>query len=141
VGDGTTSVVIVAGELLKRAGELIKMGVHPTTIITGYKLSAREACRYIEDKLAVSVDSLGDDALLNCARTSISSKLIHADSTFFARLALEAVSLVKKEGPRGTTYPIKAINILKAHGQSSTESQLVKGYALQTLKAHLLMPS
>ena len=49
VGDGTTSVVILASELLKRANELIKMNVHPTNIISGYKMAAREACRYVED--------------------------------------------------------------------------------------------
>lgn len=54
VGDGTTSVVIVAAELLKRANELIKMKVHPTNIIQGYKIAAKEACRYIEDKLSLS---------------------------------------------------------------------------------------
>jgi T-complex protein 1 subunit alpha len=59
VGDGTTSVVILAAELLRRANELIKMNVHPTSIIAGYKMAAREACRYIEDKLAVTVASLG----------------------------------------------------------------------------------
>ena len=55
VGDGTTSVVILASELLKRANELIKMKVHPTNIISGFKIAAREACRFIEDKLSVSV--------------------------------------------------------------------------------------
>lgn len=47
VGDGTTSVVVLAAELLKRANELIKMNVHPTNIIAGFKMAAREACRYI----------------------------------------------------------------------------------------------
>ena len=79
VGDGTTSVVILASELLKRANEMIKLKVHPTNIIAGFKIAAREACRYIEDKLAVSVSSLGDEALVNCAKTSMSSKLINAD--------------------------------------------------------------
>ncbi|CAM6000973.1 unnamed protein product [Sphagnum balticum] len=54
VGDGTTSVVILAAELLKRANELIKMKVHPTNIIQGYKIAAKEACRYIEEKLSLS---------------------------------------------------------------------------------------
>lgn len=91
VGDGTTSVVILAAELLKRANELIKIKVHPTNIISGYKIAAKEACRYIEDKLAVPVDSLGNDALLNCAKTSMSSKLINADANFFAGLVVDAI--------------------------------------------------
>ena len=55
VGDGTTSVVVLAAELLKRANELIKLKVHPTNIIAGFKIAARESCRYLEDKLAVTV--------------------------------------------------------------------------------------
>lgn len=143
VGDGTTSVVILAAELLKRANELIKIKVHPTNIISGYKIAAKEACRYIEDKLAVPVDSLGIDALLNCAKTSMSSKLINADANFFAGLVVDAIHTVKQEATlfSKVKYNIKSINVLKAHGQSSTESQLIRGYAVQTVKAHQNMPN
>ena len=141
VGDGTTSVVILAAELLKRANELIKMNVHPTCIIAGFKIAARESCRFIEDKLAVTVESMGEEALINCAKTSMSSKLINADPEFFAKLVVDSIKTIKQESIFGPKYPIKSINILKAHGQSSTESQLVKGYAIQTVKAHQQMPT
>ncbi len=133
--------MILAAELLKRANELIKMKVHPTNIITGYKMAAREACTYIQDKLAVSVDSLGEKALLNCAQTSMSSKLINADPTFFGNLVVSAINAIKQETLLGPRYNVRSINILKAHGQSSTESQLIKGYAIQTVKAHQQMPT
>ena len=110
VGDGTTSVVILAAELLKRANELIKMNVHPTNIIAGYKMAAREACRYIEDKLAVTVESLGEEALINCAKTSMSSKLINADPEFFANLVVDSIKTIKQESIFGAKYPIKSIN-------------------------------
>ena len=142
VGDGTTSVVILAAELLKRANELIKMKVHPTSIISGFKIAAKEACSYIENKLAVSVDKLGEEALLNAAKTSMSSKLINADPEFFGKLVVDSIKYVKQESFFGKPkYNIKSINILKAHGQSSTESQLIKGYAIQTVKAHQNMPT
>ncbi|OAY66181.1 T-complex protein 1 subunit alpha [Ananas comosus] len=85
VGDGTTSVVIVAAELLK--------------------LAMREACKYVEEKLAVKVEKLGKDSLVNCAKTSMSSKLIAADSDFFANLYFVgagaiAVRRVRKEDLR-----------------------------------------
>ncbi len=141
VGDGTTSVVVLAAELLKRANELIKLKVHPTNIIAGFKIAAREACRYIEDKLAVTVESLGDEALVNCAKTSMSSKLINADFNFFANLVVNAIKMIEQKTMFGSKYHIKNINILKAHGQSSTESQMIHGYAVQTVKAHQLMPT
>jgi T-complex protein 1 subunit alpha len=87
VGDGTTSVVIIAAELLKRANELVRNKIHPTSIISGYRLAMREACKYINDKLAIKVEKLGKESLINCAKTSMSSKIIGTDSNFFAKLA------------------------------------------------------
>uniref|UniRef100_A0A2P2MH76 T-complex polypeptide 1 n=1 Tax=Rhizophora mucronata TaxID=61149 RepID=A0A2P2MH76_RHIMU len=86
VGDGTTSVVIIAAELLKRANDLVRNKIHPTSIISGYRLAMREACKYVEEKLSMKVEKLGKDSLVNCAKTSISSKLIAGDSDFFANL-------------------------------------------------------
>lgn len=141
VGDGTTSVVIIAAELLKRANDLVRNKIHPTSIISGYRLAMREACKYVDEKLAVKVEKLGKDSLINCAKTSMSSKLIGSDSDFFANLVVEAVQAVKMTNARGEVkYPIKGINILKAHGKSARDSYLLKGYALNTGRAAQGMP-
>lgn len=141
VGDGTTSVVIVAAELLKRANDLVRNKIHPTSIISGFRLAMREACKYVDEKLAVKVDKLGKDSLVNCAKTSMSSKLIADDSDFFANMVVDAVQSVKMTNARGEVkYPIKGINILKAHGKSARDSYLLNGYALNTGRAAQGMP-
>ncbi|XP_047144965.1 T-complex protein 1 subunit alpha [Hydra vulgaris] len=141
VGDGTTSVVIIAAELLKNASNLIKYKVHPTIIISGYRIACREACKYIQENLAIKTTDLDREAILNCAKTSMSSKLVGVDSEFFANMLLDAALAVKRTDSKGQTIvPIKSINILKAHGGNMKETISVPGYALNCTVACEGMP-
>lgn len=142
VGDGTTSVVIIASELLRRANELIGgMGLHPSIVINGYRLALNEAIRYIENNMQFKVEDLGKDVLVNIAKTSMSSKIIGSDDEFFANLVVDSILKVKTTNGKGEVkYPVKAINLLKAHGKSSLESILVDGYALNCTVASQAMP-
>ncbi|KGK34987.1 hypothetical protein JL09_g5864, partial [Pichia kudriavzevii] len=109
VGDGTTSVVIIASELLKRANDLVKNKLHPTTIISGYRLALKEAIRYINEVLSQPVETLGKETLINIAKTSMSSKIIGSDSDFFSKMVVDTMLSVKTTNSAGEAkYPVKA---------------------------------
>lgn len=133
-------MVLIAAELLRRGNELMKNRIHPTTIITGYRLALREAVKYMNENISTKVENLGRESLINIAKTSMSSKIIGSDSEFFSKMAVDAMQSVKSTNNRNETkYPVKAVNILKAHGKSSLESVLIKGYALNCTVASQAM--
>jgi len=146
VGDGTTSVVILAAELLRRGNILVQRKLHPTCVISGYRLAAQEASRYIQEVLAKkSGAAMTRDILMAVARTSLSSKVVghDTDPDFFAALAVDSLMRVmsKPDPVTGAVKAsVKAVNILKAHGASTKESLLVEGYALNCTGASQAMP-
>jgi T-complex protein 1 subunit alpha len=142
VGDGTTSVVIIASELLKRAHDLVNQQIHPTSIISGYRLAMREACKYVEQHLAVSAESLGRECLVNTCKTTIASKLLSTDADFWSNMVVDAVLNMKVVNPftDEVTYPVKSIGILKKQGKGSKESALLNGFGLNCVRASQQMP-
>lgn len=118
----------------------MKNRIHPTTIINGYRLALREAVKYMNENVTTKVDNIGKDSLVNIAKTSMSSKIIGSDSDFFANMCVDAMLQVKSVNQRGEVkYPVKAVNLLKAHGKSGNESVLVDGYALNCTVASQAM--
>jgi len=143
VGDGTTSVVLLAAELLRRGNQLIQNKIHPTTVITGYRMALKEAVSFIQKNLIYKFDKvleLDKDILYKVAKTSLSSKLIGAESEVFFKIIVDAILNVKESSLEGSKYPVKSVNILKCHGKSILESQLINGYALFTMRGAQGMP-
>ena len=126
VGDGTTSVVVLAGELLREAERLIQQRIHPMTIVKGWRLAADAARK----ALAASALDHGKDPaafredLLNIARTTLSSKLLNQDKDKFATLAVDSV--LRLQGSTNLDY----IQIVKKKGASLQQSYLEEGFLL-----------
>lgn len=142
VGDGTTSVVILAAELLKRGNELIRNNIHATSVMSGYRLALKESVKFIQANHAIKTDTLGRDGLINVAKTSMSSKLLNAESDYFGAMVVDAMMAVKSTNQSGQVkYPVKAVHILKTHGMSSRDSTLVDGYAIEATRSSQGMPT
>jgi len=139
VGDGTTTAVVLAGELLTKAENLLDQNVHPTLIIDGYKKAADKA-QEIVNKISVPVSIKDDKLLVNVALTSMASKGITAAKEHFAQLAVEAVKQVVEETGGKLKADIDLIKILKKHGKSLDETELVKGMVIDKEVAHSQMP-
>jgi len=102
-GDGTTSAVIIAGELLNKAEELIDKNIHPTIIIDGYKKAAEKALETLE-KIAMPVDLKTSEYLRKAAITSMASKLVAEYKEYLADIAVKAMLSVKEKA--GSTYKV-----------------------------------
>jgi transposase len=97
--------------------------------------------KYVKSNLVVNTDALGRNNLLSAAKTSMSSKIIGSESDFFANLAVTAATRVKFEKDGKVKCPIGNVHVLKSHGQSALDSELVDGFALNCARASSAMPT
>lgn len=141
VGDGTTSVVIIAAELLRRANELVQQHIHPTSIISGFLKAKNEAIKFIAENMTLKTSKLGKDALINAAKTSMSSKIIGKDCDLFAKVAVDAMLAVETlNSQKKKRYPVKAVEILKVTGKGMRDVELINGYCLHEYRCSQQMP-
>jgi thermosome len=139
VGDGTTTAVVLAGELLAKAEDLLDQNVHPTVIIEGFKKAGEKAQETLAG-IAIPVYIKDDKVLVNVAMTTLASKGIVVAHEHFARLAVDAVKQVV-EGANGKfKADIDLVKIVKKHGKSLEESELVKGVVVDKQIASIQMP-
>ncbi|MDH5807359.1 MAG: thermosome subunit beta [Candidatus Methanomethylicaceae archaeon] len=139
VGDGTTSSVVLAGELLKRAEELIEKNIHPTLIIQGYKKAAEKAIETLS-KIAISVNIDDDETLRKIAFTAMNSKASAGIPEIFADMVVKAMKQIAEK--RGDKYiaDIDYVQIVKKQGGSVTDSMLVYGVIVDKEIVHPGMP-
>mmetsp|Transcript_40917 Transcript_40917/g.65779 ORF Transcript_40917/g.65779 Transcript_40917/m.65779 type:complete len:543 (-) Transcript_40917:213-1841(-) len=130
VGDGTTSVVVLAGELLKNIRGFIEDGMHPQIIIKGFKKSATMCVDKINE-IAVKVDKKDEgkfeDLLLRCAKTALNSKLIAKQKDFFGKMAVDAIKHLDSD----ISLDLNMVGIKKVPGGSTTDSFIVEGVAFK----------
>jgi thermosome len=139
VGDGTTTAVVLAGELLKKAEELLDQNIHPTILISGYRKAANKAIETI-NKNAITVEIDDRATLKKVALTSMGSKAVGAARDHFADIAIDAVSqIVEKRGDKNVA-DIDNIQLIKKTGKSLIESQLVQGVIIDKEVVHPGMP-
>ena len=139
-GDGTTTAVILAGELLKRAETLIEQNIHPTIISQGYRLAAQKALEVLNGiSEPVKIDD--PDTLRRVAVTSMSSKSVSFNRDQLADIAVKAVQDVAEKHEKGYTVDLDDIQIVKKQGGSITDSQLIEGVIVDKEKVHSGMPS
>jgi len=139
VGDGTTSAVITAGELLNKAEELIDKGVHPTVIIDGYRKAGEKALEILE-KIAIPVRSLERQWLKKVAVTSMASKLVVEHKEQLADIASQAVLHVAEKGEKEFKVDIDDVMVEKKPGESLTETKLINGIVVDKEVVHPGMP-
>jgi len=139
VGDGTTSTVVLAGELLAKAEELIEKEVHPTIIIDGYRKAAVKALEIL-DQIGLKVDPTDKELLKKVAKTSMISKLVAEEADYLAQLAVEAVTKVAEKVGDRWVVDLDDIKLEKKEGQSLRDTQLVQGIVLDKEVVHPDMP-
>ncbi len=139
-GDGTTSAVIIAGELLNRAEELIDKNIHPTVIIDGYRKAADKALETL-DKIAISIDLKSTDYLKKTAATSMGSKIVAEYKDYLADLAVKAMLAVAEKQADGTyRADVDDVKVEKKTGESLKDTSLIYGVVLDKEIVHSGMP-
>jgi len=139
VGDGTTTAVVLAGELLKRAEELLDQNIHPTIIVSGYRKAAQEAMETI-NKVAIDVDIDDRVTLKKVAVTSMASKAVGTAKEHLADIAIDSVRKVAEKRGDKWVADIDNIQVIKKTGKSLFESQLVQGLVIDKEVVHTGMP-
>jgi len=139
VGDGTTTAVVLAGELLKKAEGLLDQNIHPTIIVSGYRKAAQNAMKTI-NKVSIPVNIEDRETLRKVALTSMASKAVGPVKEHLAEIAIDAVKQIAEKRGERRVADIDNIQIIKKEGKSLFESELVQGLIIDKEAVHSSMP-
>jgi len=139
VGDGTTTAVILAGELLRKAEELLDQNIHPTVLISGYRKAAQMAIEAL-NKIGTSVNLDDRSTLKKVAMTSMASKAVGFAREHLAEIAIDAVKQIAEQRGDKRVADIDNVQIIKKEGKSLVDTQLVKGVIIDKEVVHTEMP-
>ena len=138
-GDGTTSAVIIAGELLAKAEELLDKNIHPTIVIDGYRMAAEKALETLE-KIAIPIDLKSSDYLKKAATTSMGSKIVAEYKEYLADIAVKAMLAVAEKQNGGYKVDVDDVKVEKKTGESLKDTSLINGIVLDKEIVHSGMP-
>ena len=139
VGDGTTTAVILAGELLRKAEELVNQNIHPTVIVGGYRKAVQKAVETL-DKVGITVDLEDRETLKKVAMTSMASKAVGAARDHLAEIAIDAVKQIAEQRGEKRIADIDHVQVIKKEGKSLFDTQLVRGIIVDKEVVHASMP-
>ncbi len=137
-GDGTTTAVILAGELLKKSEALIEQNVHPTIIANGFKMAASEAVRVLEE---MAIDTGSDEEMLKrVAMTAMTGKSIGGQREYLADLAVSAVKSIAEERDGKYYVDVDNVKVEKKTGASIPDTEIINGIVIDKERVHPRMP-
>jgi thermosome len=139
VGDGTSSVVVLAGALIEKAEELINKDVHPTIIVDGYRKSALKSIE-IFNQIAQKIDASSKAELIRIAKTSMQTKLVSKESDELSQVVVNAALQVSEPKESGFSVDIDDVKVEKKAGGSLRDTKLIKGIVLDKEVVHGGMP-
>ncbi|UCG44715.1 MAG: TCP-1/cpn60 chaperonin family protein [Candidatus Bathyarchaeota archaeon] len=139
VGDGTTTAVIFAGELLRRAEELLNQNIHPTVIVSGYRKAVQKALETL-DKIGKTTDSKDRETLKKVAKTAMASKAVGTARNHLAEIAIDAVMQIAEQRGDRQVADIDNIQIVKKEGKSLFDTELISGIIIDKEVVHPGMP-
>lgn len=139
VGDGTTTAVVIAGELLKKAEDLLEKDIHPTMITRGYRLAAQKANEVLH-AIAVPISADNEELLLKIATTAMTGKGTEDAKDHLAQLTVHAIKKVEEKEGNKILIDTKNVKIIKQVGASIEDSELIDGIVLDKERLHNGMP-